>query len=245
MFKPKENSISSTSWVQEGFTIADLFSETEFQEIKRQTTQVVIASMKQAGVEEDLSSFRLEEYHQHVKNDDLHRTITTMTRELKFKDLNLDTRAITQRVGQILDRKVSHINPELVEEIIIVRISRPQSLDINPPHRDGYLDIWKNTVNLWIPISGCTNKTSLPLIPGSHLWKENQVLRTENGGAKINGRDYRVPGIVNSREGLKMVRPNPQYGQALVFTPFLIHGAAINQSQNETRVSFELRLSVS
>ena len=37
-----------------------------------------------------------------------------------------------------------------------------------------------------------------------------------------------------------MIRPNPKETEALVFTPYLIHGAAFNDSNN-TRVALELR----
>ena len=39
-----------------------------------------------------------------------------------------------------------------------------------------------------------------------------------------------------------MIRPNPNIGQVLAFTPFLIHGCAINWNDNITRFSLELRL---
>ncbi|RKE98110.1 hypothetical protein [Ichthyenterobacterium magnum] len=38
-----------------------------------------------------------------------------------------------------------------------------------------------------------------------------------------------------------MVRPNPKKGEASIFTPFLIHGAAVNKNKDITRVSLELR----
>lgn len=39
-----------------------------------------------------------------------------------------------------------------------------------------------------------------------------------------------------------MMRPNPALNEALVFTPYLIHGSSVNDNQNQTRVSLELRL---
>ena len=65
-----------------------------------------------------------------------------------------------------LNKNLTFRNPKLRKEIIILRLNRPKSLDINPPHRDGYLKIWRNVINLWIPISGCGSLSSLPLIPG-------------------------------------------------------------------------------
>ena len=80
------------------------------------------------------------------------------------------------------------------------------------------------------------------MLPGSHLLPENEILRTESKGAKINGNTYYVPCILKTGAGdLKMIRPNPSEGEALLFSPFLIHGAAVNRSEH-TRVSMELRL---
>ena len=77
---------------------------------------------------------------------------------------------------------------------------------------------------------------------GSHLIPENDILRTESKGAKINGNVYYVPCILETKTGaITMERPNPKAGEALLFTPYLIHGAADNQTKDTTRVSLELR----
>ena len=124
-----------------------------------------------------------------------------------------------------------------------IRINRPKSLDINPPHKDGYLSYWRDIINIWVPIESCNNDTSLPIIPGSHLWRENEIYRTSNKGSTINGNKYMVPCILKLRDKeLKMIRPNPKQGDAIFFTPFLIHGAAFNKS-NHTRIAMELRFS--
>ena len=78
-------------------------------------------------------------------------------------------------------------------------------------------------------------------MPKSHLLKESQIYKTKNKGAKINGLPYHVPCILKTSSGnIKMIRPNPKEGDAIFFTPFLIHGAAFNRSQN-TRIGMELR----
>lgn len=93
-----------------------------------------------------------------------------------------------------------------------------------------------------MPIEDCNKKSSLPVVPESHLLPENEILRTESKGAKINGNVYYVPCILETKDGpIQMIRPNPKEGEALLFTPFLIHGAAINQNEDDTRISLELR----
>ena len=56
----------------------------------------------------------------------------------------------------------------------------------------------------------------------------------------LKGSFYRLLKYVRDKE-MKMVRPNPKPGEALIFSPFLIHGAAINGNKDLTRISLELR----
>ena len=176
-----------------------------------------------------------------IKDDNLHNKIIKLTRNLTEKDLSLNLDKLLSFSEDILSYKLSKMVKELNKVHVQLRINRPNSLDINPPHKDGYLSYWKDIINIWIPISGCNEKTSLPVVPGSHLWPENQLYKTKNKGAKINGFKYHVPCILKSSEGkIKMIRPNPKQGDAIFFTPFLIHGAAFNSSEY-TRVGMELR----
>lgn len=184
-----------------------------------------------------------ENYHRKVE-DARHREIITQSAQLRLADLGWDgddlCRTLSPAVGANLSPQIS----DMGRDHVIVRINRPGSLDFNPPHRDGALSIWRNTVNLWIPIFGCDEKTRLPVAPGSHLTAETECLQTAARGAKIGGKTYHVPAIAQTRAGdLRMMRPPVGYGEALVFTPFLIHGAAVNFSQG-TRISLELRLQV-
>ena len=137
----------------------------------------------------------------------------------------------------------SHVK-RLGRDHIQLRISRPNSYDINPPHRDAYLDVWKNVLNLWLPVCGCSDLSSLPVLAGSHLINEKDVFRTSNSGAEIGENQYRVPGIADTRVGMTMVRPNPAANEGLAFTPFLIHGAAFNQDHSTTRMALEFRLEI-
>ena len=197
--------------------------------------------MKLNKVNCEYSKFRLEDYHKTVKEDKLHRKIIGFTRELTEKNFSLDIYKLLERAEDVLACKLSLMVKELNRVHIQLRINRPNSLDINPPHKDGYLSYWKDIINIWIPIAGCDINSSLPLIPKSHLIKENELYKTQNQGATINGSQYRVPCILKTKNGnLKMIRPNPKEGDAIFFTPFLIHGAAFNKSK-KTRIGMELR----
>jgi ectoine hydroxylase-related dioxygenase (phytanoyl-CoA dioxygenase family) len=79
------------------------------------------------------------------------------------------------------------------------------------------------------------------VVPGSHLWPESIVERTV-GGAIINGIKFNVPAVTAIKDNFTVVRPSPGANEVLVFSPYLIHGGAINSSLDQTRISIEIRL---
>jgi hypothetical protein len=42
-------------------------------------------------------------------------------------------------------------------------------------------------------------------------------------------------------EPLHLLRPNPAPSEVLLFSPYLLHGGAVNLNENETRISLEMR----
>jgi ectoine hydroxylase-related dioxygenase (phytanoyl-CoA dioxygenase family) len=136
-------------------------------------------------------------------------------------------------------------NVKIFNDDIWVRICRPNIFskeDFNPCHRDVYLDFYRNTINIYLPIIGSNEKSSLLVQEGSHLWSENMTAIT-NGGAYFKDKDkkYSVDAIVQSKTELKMVRPNPSTNEVLVFSPYLIHGCSDNNNDDDTRMSLEIR----
>ena len=96
-------------------------------------------------------------------------------------------------------------------------------------------------VNLWVPIAGVTEKTSLPLAPSSHLISESEIIRTFEGGV-IEGNKYRVRLIKEWGGSCSLVRSKVAYGQVLTFSSHLIHGLATNEEDDLTRTALEFRL---
>ncbi|MTI22437.1 phytanoyl-CoA dioxygenase [Fulvivirga sp. RKSG066] len=233
-----KNAIEHVDWFDHGYNNIRLLTESEFVDLKTNLLQVLNDILHQEGITQ---LTQLEDYHNVTNTSEKHQKVIEKTRQLTKEHFNINLNAVCARVSEILKKEVQIFNPKLEQEIITLRISRPQSLDINPLHRDAYLDFYKDTINLWIPIAGCNEQSSLPVIPGSHTWNESQVLRTEKRGAKIQGLTYNVPGIVEGPRPLKAIRPNPDYGEALIFSPYLVHGSAINQNPNTTRMALELR----
>jgi hypothetical protein len=238
--------LSNVPWREQGFAVIPTFDGAESQSLVEGTTRLIEGIFDQLGFFYP-ADFRLERYHEVVFDDARHQKVIERTRYLTNAEFPVAMTKIAERIAQAIGRPLSIHNPALDEMgysggIVILRISRPKSLDINPPHRDGYLDIWKHTLNCWIPVAGCDRNSSLPLIPGSHRWNEQDICRTAAKGAKINGLTYTVPAILDTKRGLAMTRPNPKVGEVLIFTPFLIHGSALNMNGDATRLSFELRL---
>jgi ectoine hydroxylase-related dioxygenase (phytanoyl-CoA dioxygenase family) len=95
-------------------------------------------------------------------------------------------------------------------------------------------------VNIYAPIAGSNDKSSLIVIPTSHLWEESEIKRTKSGG-KVNGLTYTVPAVVDATRTIVPLRPNPGLDEVLVFSPYCIHGGATNFTDDQTRVSLEIR----
>ena len=242
LFKIKNNIISKTSWLEDGFNlIKDCMDDQQFKSLYESTRLSIIKIMNELGINLNESEFELKNYHKYVSNDLIHNEIIKKTRNFSAEDFNFDISELLKKFEDELSYRLSPIISSLNRSHIQVRINRPKSLDINPPHKDGYLKIWEDVINIWLPIEGCNERTSLPIIPGSHMLSEDKILKTQPQNARINGNLYNVPCILKTSNGnLEFVRQNPKPKDALMFSPFLIHGAGFNES-DITRVAFELR----
>lgn len=241
LFSEKGSVIQHCSWLKEGFTKVKMVDEKGFSALKANICSILLKVIKENNIPVD-NNFSLENYHQYVNTDIYHQSVIEKTRFLTFQDFNINMESLLEKFSESVGKRLERTNPKLPKEIVIMRINRPSSLDINPFHRDGYLDIWENVLNVWIPIAGCNKESSLPVVPGSHYWNEKDIVRTVAKGASINGVSYHVPAVISYKNGLHAQRPDPHYGEALLFTPFLIHGAALNRQPDTTRISLELRL---
>lgn len=242
----EEHILGGTNWYSDGFTVKKLFKHSVFLDLKEKITNLVKLHVQEICQVKVGKNFELSRYHEFVENDDQHQKIIEKTRDLEFEDLNFPlcetVKSIENEAGVPLTPIFPRRHKALGKKtLLIVRINRPQSFDYNPPHKDGYLDLWKNAVNIWIPIAGVTNLTTLPIAPKSHLIPENEIWRSY-GITTVNSRKFRVPAIVSWGDDSSLVRPSVPYGSGLVFSPLLIHGCASNEEKKLTRVALELRL---
>jgi ectoine hydroxylase-related dioxygenase (phytanoyl-CoA dioxygenase family) len=187
-------------------------------------------------------SFDINNYHNIISESE-HYIFLDFARNLRFVDLSLNETKICNYFGDILNLKLHHVINKIGKDHLQIRTVRPGKVDFNPPHRDSYIDAFTDVVNIWIPII-CEKNSSLPVISHSHMWDEKLIERSEIKSAEMGGNKYNVPAIFRyDTRNLIMTRPTVNLGQALVFTPYLVHGFGINNSKL-TRFALELRLQI-
>lgn len=234
------------SWYSKGFSEEDFLSKEEFNSLVSGLTSSIEKIIKKE-LSVNTEGFELENYHNFVKDDASHFKIVSKTRDLFAEDFNYPVMELTDRLSKILGFNLTDLNPGDQKKVhIIVRINRPQSNDYNPPHKDIYEGVDNESyipqfVNFWIPIAGVTNNSALPLAPESHKINEKLVCRTFDGGM-MEGNKYRVRMIKSWNNENKLVRSTVKNGQVLIFSGHLIHGLAINNEKDKTRVALEFRL---
>jgi ectoine hydroxylase-related dioxygenase (phytanoyl-CoA dioxygenase family) len=104
-----------------------------------------------------------------------------------------------------------------------------------------WLEDYKDCINLYIPVAGSNHNSSLIIIPESHRWPESKIERTISG-AVVNEVKYNVPAVTKIEGTSSCLRPDPKENEVMVFSPYLIHGGAVNSNTDSTRISIETRL---
>ncbi|MGI4741890.1 MAG: phytanoyl-CoA dioxygenase family protein [Janthinobacterium lividum] len=237
----EEDLSAGTTWAADGYTVASFLPPAEQAALREGLAQLVRRALADVGRPVP-ADFDVAHYHHVVGNDrDLHLAVVRRTKEYQQAEaLPLPASLLAQRVGELCGRPVRALNPWDGERFFHLRLIRPGQADNNPLHRDVWLPDYHNCLNIYLPVAGSTAQSSLTLVPGSHHWPENRTLRTA-GGAVSNGVAFTVPGVLGSAEPLDIIRPNPGAGEVLLFSPYLLHGGAVNLNADETRISLEMR----
>jgi len=233
------------TWERQGFTVQKFLSKEIIDKFN-----AGISSTIKSFVDKYVSSkeFTLEKYHTFV-TDDIHYKIieeiragSSGTGGIPLDTFPIPISIVENRISEICNSKVTcrkTSNGSKVDHFWI-RIVSPGSNDNNPPHRDVHLERSRGAVNLYFPIAGSNENSSLPIIPESHLWSEAEIVRTF-GETRVNGIKYTNPATISSVRGLEMMTPNPNVDEVLVFSPYALHGGGVNFNKDLTRVSLELR----
>lgn len=237
----EEDLTAGTTWAADGYTVASFLPPAEQATLREGLAQLVRRALAEAGRPVP-ADFDVAHYHRVVGTDrDLHLAVVGRTKEYQQAEaLPLPASLLAQRVAELCGRPVRTLNPWDGERFFHLRIIRPGQADHNPLHRDVWLPDYHNCLNIYVPVAGSTAQSSLTLVPGSHHWPENRTLRTA-GGAVSNGVAFTVPGVLGSAAPLHLIRPNPGVGEVLLFSPYLLHGGAVNLNEDETRISLEMR----
>ncbi|MEM6263521.1 MAG: hypothetical protein AAGI38_13500 [Bacteroidota bacterium] len=229
------------SWHKKGYTILPFLRQQQFQQLSEGLLQL-FAGIVAENTSIDLDQFNPAHYHRHV-DDAAHARIISQTRQcFSLDQLPIPPEIIWERISEVLRIAVSSTNPRGVDPVFCLRIVRPGAMsDNNPPHKDIYLDRLRDGINIYVPLIGSNERSSLPILPGSHLLPEKLIERTESG-SKINGLPFTVPCITTLKgEPVRMVRPNPGRNEMLLFSPYLVHGGGYNLNDDMTRISLEMR----
>ena len=162
--------------------------------------------------------------------------------------LKIDFIPIIGKFSEYFDTFLSWESKTKYEPKIIIRIIKPNTQHFNPVHKDIY-QIYESEgyipqmINIWIPICGTSvqNKTGLGVAKGSHIIDESLIYRTKSG-VTMNGIKYNVNCISKWNNDNSLQTIIPTHGEFLCFSSHLIHGLGLNNNDDTTRVSLEVRL---
>jgi hypothetical protein len=240
LFLEDDNLIAHTSWKNEGFTLIPLLNPAEFAALNT-GLQNYLTHIIGKYADNLPTDFTIEKYHALIAgNQALHLAITNEAKQVNYQNFPVPIQTLIERIEQEVKIPLTVLNPNTQEYHFSYRIVRPGLSDFNPLHRDAWHPELKHCLNLYLPVVGSNELSSLCIIPESHFWPEITVERTL-AGAVMNGSQYTVPGLTATSHDLNLFRPNPANNQALLFTPYLIHGGAANLNPDTTRVSIEIR----
>lgn len=229
----------ATPWAAEGYAVAPFLDDGARAALCGGVTEMMEGFLAAEGLRPG-PGFALERYHEHVDDAAHARVIARVRGCFPIAQFPIDRRLVEERVSSILGAAVTADSPHTGDAVFCVRVVRPGSPDNNPPHRDVWLARLRDAVNIYAPVAGSDRLSSLPLVPGSHRWRESEIERTCEG-AKVGGFAYTVPAVTGSARPLEFVRPDPSASEVLVFSPYLIHGGALNRNRDRTRCSLEMR----
>lgn len=231
---------SGTPWSKTGYVVSPLLEESIYSQFEDRAKTLLLRLWRESGLAVS-NNFQLDQYHHLASTKEAHLAAVAKTKLISIDDLPISIARIENRISELCKVPLVARNPFDKLSVFHFRVVRPHSNDHNPLHRDVWLADYANCINLYIPITGSNERSSLSLIPGSHHWPENKTGRTPEG-AVVDGIQFNVPAVTEIKEPHEIVRPNPRRNEVLVFSPYLIHGGAANLNPDQTRISIELRL---
>ena len=229
-----------TAWAAAGYAVLPGLPAPYQEALQTGLANLLREALRVAGIPV-AADFDITQYH-HLIGDDMvrHLAVIAQTKEFKHSQFPVPLAVLEGYLGAACGQPISAYNYHVDERVFHLRIVRPGRADHNPLHRDVWLPEYRDGLNIYLPVAGSTDRSSLTLVPGSHHWPENAVERTA-GGATYHGVPYTVPGVLRPARQLNIIRPNPGSAEILLFSPYLLHGAAANLNEDATRISLEIR----
>ena len=227
-----------------GYAIRD-FPKNWYSEIYQSITNLV------SNILNNPKGFSLEKYHKFV-DDQSHMSVVKNIQGgfcgiggIHLKNLGINYLDFDDFINDNIGGKNLSCNDRRLYNLISlkyfwIRIVRPNSVDNNPPHKDTHFKRIRNNINIYLPLAGSDENSSLPLIPKSHNELESEYIVSASP-CYVNGKRFRAPAIVHRNKGLKFITPNPQKNEIMIFDPHIVHGGGINSNKKTTRVSLEMR----
>jgi len=162
------NLLSKTSFNHKGYHIFPItnYRETFHTLLSRNISTIIGSTM----------DIDIEKYHIYVNEEQHKQVLNTMPYKKQSHLWSDFSTYIETFMSEILNEKVKIFNDD-----IWVRICRPNHIsteDFNPCHKDVYFDFYRNTVNIYLPVVGSNEKSSLMVQEGSHLLNENMTAIT-------------------------------------------------------------------
>jgi len=193
--------------------------------------------------EVDRADFDLPKYHEFIAKNgiDHHAFVKSISRALPTDWCD------DAYVGEMVRSASVYLGFPLriYSKKIEFRVVRPHALDNNPLHRDHWFPYFIPLINIYLPICGSHCDSALKIVPGSHMWTDEEVIPTfgyDEGRKTIRGGvAYSVPEIKTCTRDMATHRPDILPGDFMIFSPKAVHGGGDNQSL-DTRFSFEIRL---
>lgn len=230
----------SQEWSEAGFDILPFLPNDRYDVFYQGFVELFTRTLGKSGVDVP-DGFTPDQYHKVVAHSyEQHLSVIGLTKLFDASEFPIDLTEVEDRVSEVLGVKVKSIKPLNKERVFHLRVIRPGAADYNPLHRDAWQDENRGAINIYVPLCGSNEQSSLMLCPGSHLWPESDVVRSADG-ALMNEVQFNVPGLIESRRELTLVKPNPGENEMLIFSPYTIHGLSANQNMDKTRISLEMR----
>lgn len=225
-----------------GFNVLPFIEDIFFSQLHDGLTDIV-KNVVASVIKRTPENFTLEKYHHYCGSQTHHLSVVNALRiSSAVSFLPIDYKIIDAHVSELCQVAVTcRSSQHPASGFFFIRLIRPQPyMDNNPPHRDAWLDYLSEGINAYVPLAGSNALSSLPVVPGSHLWHDCVIPHTAPGAA-INGVAYTVPSVLPGDAPLHMTRPTVAIGEIMLFSPWLLHGGAVNFNADTTRVSLEMR----